>query len=133
LTASGISNRIADRLLLLVRRAPIPAGAKTRQLFETFENAGGVLINPTDDDLRKFVALSTMRDETAAAGRQQEFDNWLRSKKPLLETSFFEQAGLSPAPVSPPPGSPGAPGGEPMSPPGKQGPAAAASEPRGEA
>jgi hypothetical protein len=41
---------------------------KTRQLFEAFEKAGGVVINPLDADLRAFVTLRQMREQ--AAGRK---------------------------------------------------------------
>jgi hypothetical protein len=92
-----------DRHLLLTRRSPIPSGAKTKQLFAAFEKAGGALINPSDDDLRTFLALRAMRDEALEAGRHDAFDAWLRKKRPLLDTTFFKQAGLSPPPISLPP------------------------------
>lgn len=102
LTASGISSRIPDRHLLMVRRRPVPSGAKTKQLCEAFEKAGGVLIAPTDDDLRTFMALRTMREEAGDKG--DAFAAWLKAGKPLLDTQFFKQAGLSPLPgeTSPP-------------------------------
>jgi DNA helicase HerA-like ATPase len=104
LTASGISNRIADRYLLLVRRSPVPSGSKTKQLFDTFEKSGGVLINPSDDDLRTFVAMRAMREEAVAKGTQDSFETWLRDEKPLYATAFFKKAGLSPPPnIRPPP------------------------------
>jgi hypothetical protein len=103
LTASGISNQIPDRHLLLVRRGPIPSGIKTRQLFDAFRKAGGALINLLEEDLRTFVGLRTMRGEAAEAGNQVAFEIWLRSKKPLLDTAFFKDAGLSPPPIAPKP------------------------------
>jgi hypothetical protein len=106
LTASGISSQIPDRHLVIVRRGPVPSGPKTRQLFDVFRNAGGILINPSDDDLRHFVALRMLQDQTAANGRHDELESWLRSRKPLLATGFFKQAGLSPPPVTPAPAPP---------------------------
>jgi hypothetical protein len=103
LTASGISTRIPGRHLAVIRRSPIPGGAKTRQLFDAFEKAGGVVINPSDDDLRTFIALRTMRDRAVESGNQGDFDTELRAAKPLLDTGFFKEAGLSPPPVSPSP------------------------------
>jgi hypothetical protein len=103
LTASGISSQIPDRHLIIVRRGPVPSGPKTRQLFDVFQKAGGVLINPSDDELRTFVALRMLRDQTAENGRHDEFESWLRSQKPLLATDFFKQAGLSPLPETPTP------------------------------
>jgi hypothetical protein len=103
LTASGISSKIADRYLLLVRRGPIPSGPKTKQLFEAFERAGGVVINPLDADLRAFVALRQMREHAAADNKEDVFESWLRADKPLLAMRFFKEAGLSPAPSTPAP------------------------------
>jgi hypothetical protein len=107
LTASGISSRMADRHLLLVRRGPTPSGPKSQQLFDLFAKAGGVLIHPLDEDLRTFVALRDLRDKALSDGQQSEFEAWLRAEKPLLSTDFFRQAGLSAPPdmSGPPSGS----------------------------
>ena len=101
LTASGISSRIPDRHLLMVRRSPVPSGAKTKQLCDAFEKAGGVLIAPTDDDFRTFMALRSMREQAGDKG--DAFAAWLKAEKPLLDTQFFKQAGLSPLPGEAPP------------------------------
>jgi hypothetical protein len=103
LTASGISNQIPDRHLLLVRRSAIPRGTKTKQLFDAFEKAGGQVINPLDNDLRTFMALVAMRNQAAIDGKQEEFDTWLKTEKPLDVTTFFKEAGLSPEPLTPRP------------------------------
>jgi Helicase HerA, central domain len=101
LTASGISSRIADRALLIVRRGALPSGAKTRQLVDAFLAAGGRLIDPSDADLRTFAALRDLRARAVAAGRQDRFEAWLRAGKPTRATAFFGQAGLA-DPASPP-------------------------------
>jgi hypothetical protein len=103
LTASGISSKIVDRHLLLVRRSPIPSGPKTRQLFKAFENAGGVVINPLDADLRTFAALRQIGEQAVADNQVDAFESWLRADKPLFATQFFKEAGLSPVPVTPTP------------------------------
>ncbi|MBZ0146395.1 MAG: AAA family ATPase, partial [Pseudorhodoplanes sp.] len=100
LTASGISHQIPDRHLLLVRRSSVPGGQKTAQLFNAFKTAGGIVIDPSDEDLRSFVALQAIRDQAAAGNKQAEFEAWLRKSKPLLDTSFFKAAGLSPPPLT---------------------------------
>lgn len=95
LTASGISARIPDRALLLVRRGPIPSGAKTKQLFEAFMAAGGRLVDPSDDDLRIFVALRDLRAQAQAEGASDRFERWLRAEQPLLTSTLFREAGLA--------------------------------------
>jgi hypothetical protein len=102
LTASGISNNISDRHLLIVRRGPIPGGAKTKELFDAFLKAAGKVVNPSDDDLKTFVALRSMQDAADARNDHVAFEAWVRQREPLCETSFFEVAGLCPPPGIPP-------------------------------
>jgi hypothetical protein len=102
LTASGISNNISDRHLLIVRRGPIPGGAKTKQLFDAFLKADGKVIDPSDDDLKTFVALRMMQDAAVAKNDLAAFEAWLRKREPLCDTGFFKDAGLSPPPGIPP-------------------------------
>ena len=96
LTAAGISQHIPDRHLFLVRRAPVPSGPKTKQLFTDFQKAGGVLISPIDSDLCGFLALKVMNEKATLSSKRDAFESWLRAEKPLLETDFFKRAGLSP-------------------------------------
>ncbi len=101
LTASGVSAKIAERKLIIVRRGPQPSGPKTRELFDAFRASGGLEIDPSDDDLRSLVALRQMRDAALAASDFDAFERWLIARKPLCETAFFKAAGLSPPPLPP--------------------------------
>jgi Helicase HerA, central domain len=101
LTASGVSARIAERKLIIVRRGPPPSGPKTRELFDAFRAAGGLEINPSDGDLRSFVALRRMRDAALATSEFDAFERWLIERKPLCDTAFFKAAGLCPPPLPP--------------------------------
>jgi Helicase HerA, central domain len=93
MTASGIDTALKFRHLFILRAGEPPRGPKTRALTDQFLGAGGKFILPTEDDLRRFVALRamTLRDLT-------DFDSWLRARKPLFETSLFKEAGLAPPP-----------------------------------
>jgi hypothetical protein len=102
ITASGIATGIPGRKLLIVRRGPVPAGAKTQQLHGAFLAAGGILINPTDADLRSFIALTRLREAAMADGTLPAFEAWLLEKKPLCDTDFFKTAGLCPPPDTAP-------------------------------
>ncbi|MFG5119881.1 helicase HerA domain-containing protein [Methylorubrum sp. POS3] len=98
LTASGISARIPDRALLLVRRGPMPGGAKTKQLFDAFTAAGGLLIDPSEEDLQVFVALRDLRARAQEEGASDRFESWLRAEQPVVRTSLFRAAGLAHGP-----------------------------------
>lgn len=119
LTASGISTRIPDRELLLVRRGSMPGGAKTKQLVDAFTAAGGKLIDPSDADLRILAGLRDLRAKAQAEGDADTFERWLRTEQPVGRTHFFETAGIAharpgeavPAPdaSAPPPETPARP------------------------
>jgi Helicase HerA, central domain len=95
LTASGISPRIPDRELLLVRRGPMPGGAKTKQLVDAFTAAGGRALDPSDDDLRVFAGLRDLRAWAQDEGISDRFERWIRAEQPLAKTAFFRAAGLA--------------------------------------
>jgi hypothetical protein len=83
----------------VVRRGPPPSGKKTKELFQAFETAGGLRIDPSDVDLRSFVALRDMRDDALGKKSFDSFQRWLIERKPLCNTAFFKAAGLCPPPL----------------------------------
>jgi hypothetical protein len=104
MTASGIDRALKFRQLFVLRRGDPPGGPRTKELVERFAKAGGVFVSPSDDDLRRFVALRDMARRDLPG-----FDAWLRARKPLFETALFRAAGLSPPPFLPPSLSPATP------------------------
>jgi hypothetical protein len=94
MTASGVDRKLAFRHLFIVRASPPPSGTKTRQLVADFEAARGRFVSPTPDDLRAFLALGKM-----SQSQLNGFDEWLRQRKPLCDTEFFQKAGLCPPPI----------------------------------
>lgn len=111
LTAAGISARLPDRRLLIIRRTPVPSGPKSRELHEAFLAAGGIVTALDDGDLRTFLALRTLRDRASAEGRVEAFEGWLQARRPLCATGLFQLAGLCP-----PPDNPSAPASRPPEP-----------------
>lgn len=101
LTASGIAASIPHRHLIVVRRGRPPSGKKTKELFDAFAAAGGLIIDPSDTDLLAFIALRQMRDTALAESRFDAFERWLIERKPLCETALFKTAGLCPPPLPP--------------------------------
>ncbi len=93
MTASGIDTALKFRHLFILRSDKPPSGPKTAALVDQFLKAGGKFIEPTDNDLRAFVALAAMD-----ARNFLDFDAWLRERRPLFETHLFRKAGLCPPP-----------------------------------
>jgi hypothetical protein len=114
MTASGIDTALRFRHLFILRRGVVPSGPKTSALVTQFKSAGGKIIAPVDEDLRAFIALRTMAESNSL-----DFDNWLRTRRPLFDTSLFKAAGLCPPPfLSSQPGGSPRPSG-PALPPGR--------------
>jgi Helicase HerA, central domain len=107
MTASGIDRALKFRHLFILRRDPPPGGAKTASLVKLFATLGGKFIAPSDEDLRRFIAL-----QAVARRHPSGMESWLRTRKPLFETSFFKEAGLAPPAFlsAPPPGGQGGSG-----------------------
>jgi hypothetical protein len=101
LTASGISASIPHRHLIVVRRGPPPSGRKTKELFEAFQAAGGLQLDPSDADLRRFIALRQLSVDAFGTSALDAFERWLIKRRPLCETEFFKASGLCPPPLPP--------------------------------
>jgi hypothetical protein len=91
MTASGITNALKFRHLIILRHNTLPNGPKTKALIDQFQAAGGKFVAPTEDELRTFVALNTV-----ARTKPDGLDSWLRSKTPLFGCGVFQSAGLCP-------------------------------------
>ena len=98
MTASGIDTALKFRHLFILRRANVPGGQKTKALVDQFLKAGGIFLDPTDNELRAFVALRAiaLRDPPG-------FDAWLKARQPLFQAPIFQAAGLCSPPFLPPP------------------------------
>lgn len=102
MTASGIDTSLKFRHLFILRSEDTPSGPKTKALVDEFKNAGGAFIDPTEDDLKAFIALANLARRDLPG-----FDDWLRVRRPLYSASIFQKAGLCPPPFlidpTPPP------------------------------
>jgi hypothetical protein len=110
MTASGIDTQLRFRHLFVLRRGDPPGGKVTTALVDQFAKAGGRFVEPTENDLRVFVALRTMANADLPG-----FEAWLLARRPLFATNLFKTAGLAPPPFlsgsAPPPPPPPAPSG----------------------
>ena len=91
ITAAGIDRALKFRHLIILRDAPPPKGPKTQELVEQFLKAGGRFVSLSEQDRRTFLALVALSER-----QLPEFETWLRARKPLFETSLFQQADLAP-------------------------------------
>jgi hypothetical protein len=97
MTASGLDRALAFRHLVVIRRSEPPSGAKTAALARQFTEAGGLFIDPSDEELRTMRALFALRAEPG-------FGEWLRETKPFAQLSMFSCVGLNnPVQLDPPP------------------------------
>jgi predicted ATPase len=90
MTAAGIDSKLGFRHLVLVRRASLPTGAVSQRLTSEFQQRGGVLVDPTDEDLRVLGALMALEAE-----RPDGFEPWLRSRRPASSTEVMRAMGLA--------------------------------------
>jgi hypothetical protein len=77
------------RHLFVIRRGGPPSGAKTQQLCDAFNKAGGKFVSLSDDDLKMMVAL-----RITLKGRLEGLEPWLKQRKPLCDIAMFREAGL---------------------------------------
>lgn len=87
MTQSGIDQRISFRRLTLLRSKACPGGQKTQQLLAEFQKQGGQICSPTEEELRDLWALHGLLQE-----RHEQFETWLRSRRPLSRMAWCQQA-----------------------------------------
>lgn len=87
MTASGIDRSLSFRRLMIVRTLDTPGGATTQKLTREFEQAGGLLIHPTEDELIILRALQELQKK-----KDPKFDAWLRDRRPVSQLPFLQDA-----------------------------------------
>jgi hypothetical protein len=87
MTGAGIDRSLKFRRLIIVRRTPLPQGAKTGVFVEGFRGAGGILVHPEQDELRTLWALHELRKE-----RRAEFPDWLKTFRPASRLPILASA-----------------------------------------
>ncbi len=85
MTASGIDRSLSFRRLLIVRTNTIPSGAVTQQLTKKFQDAGGLLKHPSDDELRTIAALHELKQ------KQPNFEQWLQHRRPVSQLPLMQE------------------------------------------
>lgn len=86
MTQAGIDRRLNFRRLVIVRTEEVPGGKVTAELLAQFEKAGGLLVKPTDDELRTLWALARLFAE-----KNPYLADWLRSRRPASALPLMQQ------------------------------------------
>jgi hypothetical protein len=86
MTHSGIDKTLKFRHLALVRTTPIPGGVETQKLTEKFENAGGIFLKPTGEELRTICAVHELKRQADPA-----FEEWLRDRQPISKLKLIRE------------------------------------------
>ena len=91
MTASGIDRELPFRQLLILRTTLLPTGPATRRHLNAFVQAGGVLHQPREDELRSLWAIAELLRE-----RPSGLTNWLRQTRPLTQLPLVRKWRLQP-------------------------------------
>jgi len=91
MTQSGIDRSLKFRHLSVVRTNAIPGGAETQKLTDRFASAGGIFLEPSDEELRTINALHLLKQSG-----DPDFDDWLRSRQPFSKLSLIRSIVPSP-------------------------------------
>lgn len=83
MTQSGIDRNLSFRKLLLVHFGPFPGGKVTGELLKQFTSSGGVWVQPSDDDIRRFSALMVVEKEFPG-----DWAEWVMQTKPTNAIDF---------------------------------------------
>ncbi|MCC8164910.1 MAG: DUF87 domain-containing protein [Planctomycetes bacterium] len=85
MTQSGIDRNLSFRKLLLVHFGPFPGGKVTSDLLKQFDSAGGIWVNPSDDDIRRLAALVAIENEFP-----NDWMDWVEHAKPTRSIDFAQ-------------------------------------------
>ncbi|TVP70766.1 MAG: DUF87 domain-containing protein, partial [Leptolyngbya sp. LCM1.Bin17] len=78
MTTAGIDHALSFRRLLMFRVGNLPGGAATQELTQRFTEAGGLMVYPSDDELRILAALHQLKGK-------DNFEAWLRDRRPVSQ------------------------------------------------
>ena len=87
MTASGLDRALPFRHLVIVRNGMPPGGPKTAELVRQFEEAGGLFLCPSEEELRRLSAIVALRDEPEA-------EAWLRTRQAFAALELLRRPGV---------------------------------------
>jgi hypothetical protein len=87
MTQAGIDRRLNFRRLSIIRTTELPGGPVTKELLTKFTNSGGLLLHPTESEIRTLWALWKLQQE-----QPDDLAAWLRQRKPASQLHVMQQA-----------------------------------------
>ncbi|MEL6136207.1 MAG: DUF87 domain-containing protein [Cyanobacteria bacterium J06628_6] len=87
IATAGIDRALSFRRLVLFRQSPPPGGAATQKLTDRFTKAGGLLVYPSQDELRTIGALHQLKLQNLP-----DFDRWLQQQRPASQLPSLQTA-----------------------------------------
>ncbi|MCI4062073.1 DUF87 domain-containing protein [Micromonospora sp. R77] len=87
-TTAGLTEGVAKRRLFLLRSTPWSAGARTREVLEAFERAGGRTLPFSAADIRRLAALEQLVHHYGL----ETLRPWFADRRPASEITFLREA-----------------------------------------
>ena len=84
MTQAGIDRALPFRRLTLVRTNAIPGGAETARLTEAFQSTGGVVVKPTEEEIRTIFAVHELKRKG-----DPDFETWLKARRPISKLKLL--------------------------------------------
>ncbi|WP_433388935.1 helicase HerA domain-containing protein [Micromonospora sp. KLBMP9576] len=88
ITTAGLTEGIAKRRLFLLRSAPWSAGARTREVLEAFDRAGGRTLPFPAEDIRRMAALEQLIEQYGL----ETLRPWFADRRPASAITCLNEA-----------------------------------------
>ncbi len=89
MTSAGIDQDLGFRRLAILRTRPCPGGALSERLQAELKQRGGLMLCPTEYELR---VLAALRDLLASESESAQVKNWLAHERPVSKLALFRDA-----------------------------------------
>ncbi|ESA33985.1 atpase [Leptolyngbya sp. Heron Island J] len=88
MTTAGIDHALSFRRLVIVRTQnnQLPGGPVAQQLTHKFSQLGGLIIYPTDEELKTMGALHQLKIQSLP-----NFDSWIRQQRPVSQLPCLQK------------------------------------------
>jgi hypothetical protein len=89
-TGAGLTEGVQKRRLFVLRNKPYASSKATQLFLRSFEQAGGLTLPISEDDVRRLIALRNLREMHRED--QDLLLAWLRERRPTQQITFLRDA-----------------------------------------